>query len=102
MTLFIAYRDVTGPKYKVFEDFPAAAAWALEGQEKPEFIIEGDQVVPAPAVTPEIFRAVYHDLDAALASIADMALTARRLAAAELHALADALDEFGDSEELAA
>ncbi|WP_395826448.1 hypothetical protein [Elstera sp.] len=102
MSLFIAYRDVSGAKYKVFGDFPTAAAWALDGQEKPEFIIDGDQVVPAPAVTPETFRAVYHDLDAALASIADMAPTARRLAAAELHALADALDEFGDSEELAA
>jgi hypothetical protein len=101
MTLFIAYRDVTSPKYKVFGDFPAAAAWALDGQEKPEFIIDGDQVVPGPAVTPENFRAVYQDLDAALASIADMLPTARRAAAAELHALADALYEFGDSDALA-
>ena len=102
MSFFIAYRDLAGPQYKIFNDFPAAATWALDGQEKPEFVIEGDRVVPAQSVTPESFRAVYDSFDDALASITEMEPTARRLAAVELRALADALDEYGESDDAAA
>lgn len=99
---FIAYRETPTATYKLFAAFADAAAWALEGQATPDFIIEGERVVPAPAVTPEDVRAVYQSIDEALESIAVMAPTAPLAAAAELRALAAALEEYGEPETAAA
>ncbi|WP_276931500.1 hypothetical protein [Elstera cyanobacteriorum] len=101
MTL-IAYRETPTATFKLFAEFADAAAWALEGQAKPDFIVDGDQVVPAPGVTPDDVRAVYHSVDEALESIAVMAPTAPLAAATELRALAAALEEYGEPDTAAA
>lgn len=99
---FIAYRETPAPTYQLFAAFAEAAAWALEGQAKPDFIVDGEQVVPAPGVTPDDVRAVYGSIDEALESIAVMTPTAPLAAAAELRALAAALEACGEPETAAA
>lgn len=99
---YYAYRETPTPTFKLFTEFADAATWALEGQAKPDFIVDGNQVVPAPGVTPDDVRAVYRSIDEALESIAVMAPTAPLAAAAELRALAAALEEYGEPETAAA
>lgn len=102
MADFIAYRETPTATFKLFAEFAEAAAWALEGQAKPDFIVDGDQVIPAPGVTPDDVRAVYRSIDEALESIAVMAPSAPLAAAGELHALAAALEEYHQREDAVA